>query len=122
MRALERACQNIRQNPKFQLLNAVSTVSLWRLVNFLDRFESFEIPNLFFKNEYFEKILNKIHAVFGTLESFAGRYIRPSRAGCTTGASTASQKEAANGKAGRNISATHWQLYEKHLSQENASH
>ena len=48
--------------------------------------------------------------------------IRPSRAGCTTGASTASQKEAANGKAGRNISATHWQLYEQPLYRENASH
>ena len=38
----------------------------------------------------------EVCAVSGRVESFAGGYIRPSRAGCTTGAPTASKKEAAN--------------------------
>ena len=49
----------------------------------------------------------EVCAVSGRVESFAGGYIRPSRAGCTTGAPTASKKEAANGETGRNISAAH---------------
>ena len=62
----------------------------------------------------------EVCAVSGRVESFAGAYSRPSRAGCTTGAPTASKKEAANEETGRNISAAHWQLYEQHLSQETA--
>ncbi len=35
---------------------------------------------------------------------------------------TASKKEAANGETGRDISPAHLQLYEQHLSRENASY
>ena len=48
----------------------------------------------------------RLRAVFGRLESSTGRYIQPNRAGCTTGASTAPQEEAAKGKAESNISTT----------------
>ena len=49
----------------------------------------------------------EVCAVSGRVESFAGGYIRPGRAGCTTGAPTTSKKEAANGETGRNITAAH---------------